>query len=140
MLFEKRPEDFTLKFSVVSCFCEYDGEILLLKRQKFKPQGDTWGVPAGKVDLDEKPIEALIREVREETNIEVDINQVDFFNTVYVKYTDLDFVYYIFHTKFNKKPEVKIRDKEHSKYIWASPQKALTMDLIEDLNKCIKLF
>jgi ADP-ribose pyrophosphatase YjhB (NUDIX family) len=50
MISKNKPENFTPKFEVVSCFVEYKNEILLLLRQDHKPQGNTYGVPAGKID------------------------------------------------------------------------------------------
>jgi len=42
MSIKDTPENFTPKFEVVSCFVEYKQEILLLQRQDYKPQGNTW--------------------------------------------------------------------------------------------------
>ena len=50
MIFIDKPNDFNPKFKVASSFIEHKGKILLLHRQNHKPQGNTWGVPAGKVD------------------------------------------------------------------------------------------
>ncbi len=50
MISRNKPENFTPKFEVVSCFVEYNDEILLLLRQDHKPEGNTYGVPAGKID------------------------------------------------------------------------------------------
>ena len=51
MLYKEKPENFTPKFEVVSCFVEYNNKILLLLRQDHKPEPNTYGVPAGKVDI-----------------------------------------------------------------------------------------
>ena len=140
MITETKPNDFDPKFEVVSCFCEWNGEILLLKRQSHKPQGNTWGVPAGKIENGETPLEAMTRELHEECGIEIEKDSIGFFRTVYVKYADVDFIYYIFHTSFKVKPKVQIREHEHIEYTWISPTKALEMNLIEDLDQCIKLY
>ena len=66
MIYKERPKNFNPKFDVISCFVEYDGEILLLHRQDHKPEGNTWGVPAGKVDKGESLLEAMTREIQEE--------------------------------------------------------------------------
>lgn len=141
MLFKKEPKNFAPKFEIVSCFCEHNGEILLLQRQNWKPQGGKWGVPAGKKDeVDKTALVAIIREVQEETGIKIDEGVLDYFNKVYVRYPDFDFTYHIFHTHLKERPEVKIRDNEHGGYCWITPKKALTADLIEDLDRCIELY
>ncbi len=49
-----------------------DGEILLMERV----DGSGWCLPCGWVDPNEKPIEAAIREVREETGLEIEVKQL----------------------------------------------------------------
>jgi len=46
------------------------GEILLLNRRKF-PYAGYWGLPGGSVEFGEHLEEAVEREIKEETNIEV---------------------------------------------------------------------
>lgn len=48
-----------------------DGRILLEKR-KYDPGRGRWSIPGGLVDLGEKVEEAVIREVKEETALDVD--------------------------------------------------------------------
>jgi len=54
---------------------EQDGKLLLLKRNH-EPWTGTWMVPAGYVEVDEDPKDAAIREVREETGLEVEIGEL----------------------------------------------------------------
>lgn len=49
-----------------------DGEILLMDRA----DGSGWCLPCGWVETDERPIDATIREVREETGLEVAVRQL----------------------------------------------------------------
>ena len=61
---------------------EQDNKLLLLKRNH-EPWKGTWMVPAGYVEADENPKDAAIREVREETGLEVeigDLHQVYYFD------------------------------------------------------------
>jgi ADP-ribose pyrophosphatase YjhB (NUDIX family) len=62
MISKNKPENFNPKWEVVSCFVEYKNEILLLLRQDHKLQPNTWGVPAGKVDIGETIRKAMKRE------------------------------------------------------------------------------
>jgi ADP-ribose pyrophosphatase YjhB (NUDIX family) len=49
------------------------GDRVLLVRRAVPPQAGYWALPAGYMDADETPEEALIREVREETGIVVQV-------------------------------------------------------------------
>jgi ADP-ribose pyrophosphatase YjhB (NUDIX family) len=49
-----------------------DGRILLQQREDFR----TWGVPGGAVEPAETPWEACLREVREETGLEVRVERL----------------------------------------------------------------
>ena len=69
MIYKTKPDNFSPRFEIVSCFVESDGKILLLHRQYHKPQGNTWGVPAGKVDKDEDIFQAIAREIAEEAGL-----------------------------------------------------------------------
>ncbi len=140
MIYDSEPENFNPKFEVVSCFVEYDKKILLLLRQDHKPEGNTYGVPAGKVNEGEKPLETIIREIREETGLEIDSSQISYFRKVYVRYPAYDFEYYIFHSKLEGKRDVQINSNEHKEFRWTSPEDALDLQLIQDLDACIRLF
>ena len=55
------------------------GEVLLIKRAH-PPRQDEWSIPGGKVEAGEKLQDAIKREVREETGLEIEI--VDFADVV----------------------------------------------------------
>jgi len=46
----------------------------------------------------------------------------------------------MFHKRFDAKPDVKINPNEHKDHIRKTPEQALKLDLIRDLDECIKLF
>lgn len=131
-------EWFSPKFEVVSCFIEHEWKILLLQRQWHKPQPHTYGVPAGKVDNGEDPHQAILRELKEETW--VNVNEVSYFTKLFVQYLDYEFIYHIFSAQFDERPEVVINHDEHQHYTWLPPHQALELDLIQDEDHCIKLF
>lgn len=137
MIKDVKPDNFNPKFEVVSCFVEFNSKILLLKRQFNKPQPNTYGVVAGKVECDESIIEAIVREAREETGADLLEDKLGFYKTKYVEYEEYHFVYHMFFYKLDQLVEIKIDPNSHQEYIWEYPEKCLELNLIQDLDKCI---
>ena len=140
MMYQICPEGFKSKFEIVSCFIEHDGEILLLHRQSHKSEGNTWGLPAGKIHSGEDSQKAIIREIQEETGLDIPQSQVSYSTTVYVRYQAYDFVCHIFHTKLTERQQIRINQEEHKAFVWASPRSALKLPLIQDQDAGIKLY
>ncbi len=61
---------FSQAFVVVGAIIEKDGKILLVKENMKGPDNFKWNQPAGWVDVGENPINAVIREVKEETGLD----------------------------------------------------------------------
>jgi ADP-ribose pyrophosphatase YjhB (NUDIX family) len=62
------------KVAVVT-FIERGNRILLVRRA-MNPERGKWALPAGYVDYGEDPCEAAMREVREETDLEIEITRL----------------------------------------------------------------
>ncbi|MBN1502404.1 NUDIX hydrolase [Candidatus Woesearchaeota archaeon] len=139
MIFTQKPSSFNLKAEVAGCFMEHDGKILLLLRHENESHGNTWGLPSGKIEGDETPKDAVIREIEEETNIVVSGKDLKYLGKVYVRYPDGDFIYHIFHSILDKLRDVKLKPEEHTQFKWVTPEEALKMPFIKDLDACIKL-
>lgn len=140
MIYLEKPEQFSPRFEVVSCFVKHGEHFLLLLRQPHKPQGNTWGVPAGKVEQRENIQQAMVRELFEETNLQIQPETLNYFTKVFVTFPEYDFVYHIFSTELQDKSLVAIDPLAHQTYRWVSPIEALSMNLIQDEDACIKLF
>lgn len=54
---------------------ERDGKVLLMKRAEDQSSGGRWNFPGGKIEENESPREAALREVREETGLDVEIEK-----------------------------------------------------------------
>ncbi|MGM5481621.1 MAG: NUDIX hydrolase [Nanobdellota archaeon] len=137
---EDIPADFNPRMEVVSCYFEFKDEILLLQRQDHKPQGGTWGVPAGKVDHGESLTRSMRREILEETGVRLFSRDITYHGYMYVRYPEIDFTYHTFQARFNKKPAIEINREEHKAMLWTPREKSLKMNLIPDLDYCIKSF
>jgi 8-oxo-dGTP diphosphatase len=56
---------------VAAALVDVDGRVLLSQRPKGKRLEGLWEFPGGKIDADERPEDALIRELREELDVTV---------------------------------------------------------------------
>lgn len=134
------PSEFQPKIEVVGCFIEYQDQILLLHRQDFVSQGNLWGIPGGKLEKLETPLEGAIRETLEETGFDISNQQISYLGKVFIKYPTFDYIYHMVKTHLPDKPDrVKISFKEHKGFTWVTPQDALKMALMLDEDACIKL-
>ncbi len=140
MIYKRKPKKFEPLFEVAACFCEYKNKILLLHRQDDLKEGNTWCLPSGKIEKGELPIEAVAREVWEETGFEFKPYELDYFTKVYVRYPEKDFVHHMFYKEMEKKTHVKLEPKEHKSYTWKTPRQSLKMNLIRGLDDCIRMF
>lgn len=59
----------------VSAVIRRDDTLLLVRRAR-PPAAGTWALPGGRVRFDEGVTDALVREVREETGLEVDVGRL----------------------------------------------------------------
>jgi 8-oxo-dGTP diphosphatase len=137
LVFQNAPENFSPKVEVATCFIVVDDKVLFLKRLPHKSEGDTWGIPGGKCEKGEMAQQAMIREVREETKIELDQQLIKSFGKVYIRYPKVDFIYHMFECNFQEIPAVVIDPTEHSEYLWITLQDALKLPLIPGEDECI---
>jgi len=115
---------------VVGCYFEYKNKILLLKRHPSQSQGNTWGLPAGKIEKGETPSKALVREIHEELGIRIKEEDLEEFNKMYVRRDTLDYIFYQFRTRFSTMPILKLDLEENIEARWVTISAALKLPLI----------
>ena len=140
MVYKNVPKKFDPRFEIVSCYLECGGEILLLHRHEHKSEGNRWGVPAGKISNGENELNAVIREVKEETGQQIAPGQLEYLTKIYVKYPEYHFVYHMFRVKLDRRPKIVLSKNEHKAYRWMSPRNALGLKLVRELGRCIRMF
>lgn len=134
-------KQFKPRVEIAAVYIEHNGRILLLHRQENKSQGNKWCIPGGKIEKDETPLQAAIREVYEETGYDISNQEIEKLKTVYIEYDDKDhFVYHMFRTRLQGYPAaVKINFDEHKGFTWVTPNDGLKMDLLKDEDPCFRL-
>ncbi len=137
-VFDRAPPEFTPKISVSACYTSYANKYVLLQRKIDK----MWGVPGGKIEKDESPLYAILRECLEETGIYLKRESIRFIKTVYISDPDKDFIFHIYAYVFDEKPNIMLHETEHQDYTWKTLEECMEMPLIwgekEVLEKYIK--
>lgn len=125
----------------VGCFCQRkDDKFLILLRRSDKVEGNTWGLPAGKIELGESPVNAIRREVKEETGLDLSQASINHFSDVYIKLIDYDFLFRIFSTRLQGSPKVTLDPTTHQDFMWVTPVESFEKNLFPGLPECIKWF
>lgn len=110
-------------------------EILIVKRHpKSRTDPKMWELPGGKVEKGEFFADALVREIKEETNLDVNIG--DFAEAIQNDYMHKRTVQLMMYLT-DIKGEVKISD-EHTDWMWASIEKIKELEISTSLKKVLE--
>jgi 8-oxo-dGTP diphosphatase len=139
MLYTERPSDFASRFDIVGCFCVANGTFLLLLRHDHKPEGNTWAIPAGKVEPGEDLTKAMVRELNEETGFASADTMPVHARTVFLRYPTYDFTFHMYTLALPDAFSVKIEEAAHKAACWVTLAEAKQLPLIEDLGACAEL-
>ncbi|HEY0480008.1 MAG TPA: 8-oxo-dGTP diphosphatase MutT [Kofleriaceae bacterium] len=71
-----------------------DGRILITQRRADQPLGGHWEFPGGKVEPGEAPVDALIRELREEIGVTVSVGRI--WEVLFHAYPEFDLVMLVY--------------------------------------------
>lgn len=134
----KFPE-FKSKTSISTIFLEHDQHLLLLKRSHKEDQPSTWGVPGGKAEKEETPIQTLIRELNEETQIQLSTDQIHYHGHRYARVPGWDYIIHLYRAELKKRPVVHINSDEHSEYKWVSIYAFKLMPLIKGQDEAFDI-
>ena len=110
-------------------------ELLILKRHpKSRTDPEMWELPGGKVEKGEFFTDALLREIKEETNLNSNIG--DFFEAIQNDYTHKRTVQIMMYLK-DIEGEVQISD-EHIDWMWADLDKIRSLELSTSFKKVLE--
>jgi 8-oxo-dGTP diphosphatase len=130
LIFFEPPAGFQPKITVAGCYCEFEDKILLLKRTPHKHQGDTWGIPGGKLDEGETPRTAAVREVFEEVALSFQEGDLEEIGEMYIRGSLNDYIFYRFRVRLLELPVLNVNLEEHVEARWLTIEDALKLPLI----------
>ncbi len=134
----KVDSNFFCKLQGAICFCEWNGKILMLKRSLNSHQGGLWtAAPGGKLEPGETPLEAVVREVREETGIELDPGKLVSKGSYFCSFGDIEYLLHLFFVRLSALPSLTIDPKEHTESLWATVEEAHRMPLMRGGTECL---
>lgn len=129
-VYDKKPKDFSPKLEVAAIYLNVNGKLLLLELSTDKQEQGKWGVPAGKLEINERPVQAAKRELLEETG--VDIESESFFHSLgelYIRKPEIDYIYHLFGINLESPPTICL-SPEHCSYQWVSRFEAENLPLM----------
>jgi 8-oxo-dGTP diphosphatase len=141
-IFQTQPQDFVPKVHVGASYVVVNGKILMLQLSSHKKEGGSWGVPAGKIDLNETPEQGARRELLEETGISLaSHSHMQSIGQLYIRKPDMDYVYHMFKVQLERLPEILLSN-EHQAYKWISSHEVQSLQIMEagrePLEQCYK--
>ncbi|CUI17350.1 putative nudix hydrolase [Candidatus Protochlamydia naegleriophila] len=138
-IYVQAPPDFKPRVEVASCYCTWEEKLLLLQRHPLKSHGNTWGVPAGKLEENEDPPSALVREMWEEIGVAIEKEHLEAIKTLYIRDSQ-DFIYHMFYLSLDTEPAINLGLMEHQDFRWATVDQALQMHLMPGEHETLEFY
>ncbi len=114
----EKPSDFAKELEVSTVFMECEGKLLLLLRAHCELSPHTWGVPGGKLEKGETPMQGLVREIWEELRLASPPDELELVHSLYVRHPKVKYQLHLFRWRLSLIPAVQLDPKEHSAYLW----------------------
>ncbi|MHB9147143.1 MAG: NUDIX hydrolase [Candidatus Amoebophilus sp.] len=137
-IYQTIPYDFNSNIQVVICFVYISKRFLLLKRASNESDPGSWGIPGGKIEEYESPLQAMKRELFEETSLESNPS-LRMLGSLFFRRPTIDYTLHTFELQLNEPPRIYL-SKEHSNYKWVSKLQMKKFKLISGTNQVYRYF
>ena len=110
---------------VTAAIIAHQGKILLTRRKEDVSYPLLWEFPGGKVEPEEDPCDCIVREIREELDIEVAVTGI--YEVIYHRYPECAVLVLAYRVKWLSGDIVDLDVAEHC---WVSPRDLLSFRLL----------
>jgi 8-oxo-dGTP pyrophosphatase MutT (NUDIX family) len=125
---------------IVAGIVEYKRKVLIIQRSADEDVfPNLWEIPSGKREQFEKSKDALVREVKEEVGLDIEIiSPVDVFEFKVEKENEIkDSTQISFLCKLVGKPEIKLSN-EHQNFAWISENEIDNFEISDDTKRVLR--
>lgn len=121
------------RIEVVAAVIEKDDKIFCAQRNLTKSMGGKWEFPGGKIEVGETNEEALVREISEEFDSEIKVNE-------YIMTVEHDYptFHITMHAYLCTLVNGELTLKEHNDSTWLTRDKLLTLDFADADKPIVK--
>lgn len=114
------------------------GEIFLIKSPNW---GNRYVIPGGHVELGETLEDALVREVKEESNLSIaNLKFLAFVEHIYNEEFSEEKHFVFFDFTCNTNSKIVTLNEEATDYIWVKPYEALKLPLVSSVKELIEMY
>lgn len=138
-VYAKQPQDFFPKVEVAATFVNLLGKLLFLQCASHKVEVGLWGIPGGKLERDETPVNGAKRELFEETGLDISLSDFLALGALYINKPDIDYTYHLFSISLKALFSVRLSD-EHLAYQWMTPSEAKNLRLMNGESQALDIY
>lgn len=139
-VYDKKPKDFSPKVEVAAIYLNVKGKLLLLELSPDKQEQGKWGVPAGKLEIGEKPVQGAKRELLEETGVDIEAeSSFHPLGELYIRKPEIDYTYHLFVINLESPPAICL-SPEHCSYQWVSRFEAESLPLMNGAKRALDTY
>lgn len=114
-----------LPLLVTAAIIHHDGKILIARRKANAPYPLLWEFPGGKVEKNEDPKECVIRELKEELDIDIEVECI--YDIVYYRYPEKPVLVLAYRCRW---ANGIVKDLDVTEHRWVLPEQLAAFDFL----------